>query len=147
MVVEPGLDIEVVYFDDDLVELRVTASNGVFRAQADIYENHEAPHLLADALRGFPTSPTDRVERTLGHFDPSYGGGGALLSLSCRDSLGHCCLRVIFRTDPHRDRDGSATAEFSVEIEPAGIDEFVSSLDAMRIALGANAHLPARTAA
>ena len=43
-----GIEIEVLWYDVDLVELRVTASNGRFAATTDLYAGHEAFQNLAE---------------------------------------------------------------------------------------------------
>lgn len=114
-------------FDDDVVELRVRASNGRFAGEAHGYASPRVGADLAAALRGFPATSEDRRSFELGTFDDRFAGGGARFELGCTDSAGHAFLLVRLRTDPKR--DGRATAEFSIAVEAGAIDLFVHDLE------------------
>jgi hypothetical protein len=45
-----GVQISIIYTDEHLIELRVSASNGVFAGQADVYASAEALALFALVL-------------------------------------------------------------------------------------------------
>jgi hypothetical protein len=123
-----GIVIEVVWVDDDLVELLVRASNRRFSGTAEVYVASDELAKLAEALRGFPTSPSDRREFELGTFDANYAGGGARLCFWCKDALGHALVAVSLRTDPRYHFRRSETAELVIPIEPSAIDSFVRHL-------------------
>jgi len=137
----PGVDIEVIGIDNDLVELEVRASNGIFAGRAKLYENHEASASAAQLLSGFPIGSTDQREVTLGTLDEKYAGGGAGLAFRCTDGSGHCVVKVRLRDDDFGGSIHSAT--FSIPCEAAAVDEFVQQLRAMTLNLGSNAHLHA----
>ena len=135
-----GLHVQILWFDADLTELRVHASNNHFAGMADLYINHDELAKLARAFRGFPASTKEQRDIELGNFNPNNGGGGLRLRLRCTDASGHVAVDVMLRTDPHH-TGRSETAEFSVPVEPAAIDAFIAELDAMPLKVGATAYL------
>ena len=140
-----GVTIEVIWLDDDLVEVRVAASNGRFAGAADCYCGHDTIPSLAAAARGFPSSSEDRREMEIGTFDPGYAGGGAKLVLRCVDRTGHAVVDVVVRADTRGVAGLAETASFSLPVEPAAIDEFVAALGRMRSVVGAVARLRSAT--
>jgi hypothetical protein len=144
---DSGIAVEIVWFDDDLVELRVRASNGRFAAAAELCVNLDALATLAGTLAGFPTSPADVRECTLGNFDPAAARGGVRLRLACTDALGHAAVRVTVRAAGTAFTDGRKTedefADLTIPVEPAAIDAFVEELRRSEIRTGWRAHLRA----
>jgi hypothetical protein len=142
---DAGIDVEIVYFDDDLVELQVRASNGRFAATAELYENLDVLPSLGLLLRGFPVSPADVRERTLGNFNPSCGGGGVRLRLACTDAWGHAAVYLRVRAEGTRrtfgGKDADESAEMTIPVEPAAIDAFVEQLRCAEVRKGWRAHL------
>lgn len=138
---ETGIKFEVIWTDDDVVEVRVHASNGRFAGTADCYGGHDAISRLADAVRGFPTSSDDRRELEIGTFDPAFAGGGARLVLRCVDAVGHAVADVTVRADPRGNGWPDQIASFSVPVESAAIDDFVEALGIMPSVVGAVASL------
>lgn len=136
-----GVTIEVIWLDDDLVEVRIAASNGRFAGATDCYCGHDTIPRLAAAARGFPSSSEDRRDLEIGTFDPAYAGGGAKLVLRCIDRTGHAIVDVVVRADPRGVAGLAETAAFSLPVEPAAIDEFVAALGRMRSVVGAVARL------
>ena len=136
----PGVFIEVIWLDDDVLELRVQASNGRFSATAELYAAHTEPAELAASISGFPKSTDDNREATLGTFDAKVAGGGVQLRFRCTDLLGHAEVRLDVRqrvtNGPERE-----SAAFSVRVEPAAVDEFVAALRRMRLQVGSSAEL------
>ncbi|HZE64455.1 MAG TPA: hypothetical protein VE056_11270 [Pyrinomonadaceae bacterium] len=53
------LKISVIYVEEYLLQLRVSASNGSFAGQADIYAQASDALALANTLRGFPNRADD----------------------------------------------------------------------------------------
>jgi len=95
-----GIKLEIIWLDNDCIELRVRCGNGRFAATIDCYADREVFSTLAESIRGFPSSSNDRREVELGTFDPNYAGGGARLLLRCADSKGHAVAEVRMRSDP-----------------------------------------------
>jgi len=134
-----GIEMTVIWFDDDLIELRVRASNGTFSGEADAYVSHSVSTDLARVLRGFPADINDGREFELGTFDPQCAGGGARFRFRCLDRKGHASVEVNLRADVHR--LGAQSAIFLVPIEAAGVDAFADELTRMPLEIGARAVL------
>ncbi len=95
-----GVKIEVIWFDDEVVELRVHGSNGRFAGTAELYASPDVFSEVAKSLRGFPSSIRDHRQIELGTFDPFCGGGGVRLTLRCVDATAHAVIEMSIRTDP-----------------------------------------------
>ena len=87
-----GIGVEVIWFDQDVVECQVKCSNGRFSGQAEIYVEHDGLFSMAAGLSGFPSSQTDCREFELGTFNPNHADGGIRLHFHCLDSVGHAVL-------------------------------------------------------
>jgi hypothetical protein len=137
-----GIEISVRWFDNDLVELAVSASNGRFSGSVETYADLEVFPKLAATLEGFPVSSTDARQFEFGTFDPSFAGGGARLQFRCLNHVGKSCVEIHLRADP-RVIGSNETASFIVGIEAAAIDTFVTQLKAIRLEPNASISLPA----
>lgn len=131
-----GIKFEIIWLDEHIVEVRVTASNGRFTGAADCFCAHDGIPSVAAALRGFPSSGADRRELDIGPIDLSHAGNGAKLGFRCVDRSGHAVVDVVLRTDPRITAGDAESASFSIPVEPAAIDEFVTALSAMRSVVG-----------
>jgi hypothetical protein len=140
-----GLEVNVVYADEHLIELRVHASNGEFAGQASVYALNESPARLAEALRGFPAHAGDVREFHLGKFDKGVGGdGGVELRFYCADAAGHGAVDVRIETMNHRGQGlRSWAASFGIRIEAAAVDAFVEQLSRLSATVGDRAELAA----
>ena len=131
--------LRVRWFDESLLELEVTASNGIYSGAADCYEALDSAASLATQLAGFPADPNDQRSVVLGTFDPGFAGGGARLGFAAQDRSGHSQIRVDLRANPQKDQEASAS--FSVAVEAASIDRFLTALRRMPLVVGAEAQL------
>lgn len=95
-----GIEIEILWWDNDLIKLRIRGSNGRFRGEADIYAAHGDLPELARLLRGFPTHQSDSRRFDFGTFDPSLAGGGVQLRFFCLDAAGHAGVALKFHSGP-----------------------------------------------
>lgn len=136
-----GLHLEVVWFDDDLLELRVHAANDRFCGVADCYVGCNFFAEVADALRGFPSSPDDHRDLVVGTFDPRLAGGGARIGLRCIDSAGHAVANVAVQTDTSTAAGHREATSLSFPVEPAAVDDFVAALGRIKLVVGATAFL------
>ena len=134
---DTGINLKLIWMDDDLIEVRVHASNGRFSATADCYCGLDDIAGLAEAARGFPSSSEDRRELEIGTFDSGFAGGGAKLVLRCVDRAGHAVADVALRADSRMSGRLAETASFSFPVEPAGIDDFVTALGSIPLVVGA----------
>jgi len=135
------IDISVQWFDEDLIELKIGASNGRFAGEVSVYADRQAVQSFASAISGFPTALSDTRHYELGTFDPEYAGGGARFNFRCIDSVGHAVVDVQLRGDPRRLDGNNETAAFPINIEASVIDSFVRALEKVEVRRGANALL------
>jgi len=138
-----GLHLEVLWFDEHVVEFRLRGGNGRFAAEAEFYDARDGARRLADAIRRFPASVIDSRTVEVGDLEPDGASGGVRINLRCRDAAGHPVLALHFRAEPVSDRSRPETASFSVPVEPAAIDAFAAELDQLPIEVGASATLGA----
>ena len=120
-----GVHFEVVWHDDDVVSVRVSASNGAFSGVADAYVGSDGLVLVAENLNGFPVSPSDRREVTVGAFGEGSAGGGVTLRFACTDGSGHARVEVILEGDQGSGGDHPETVHLFIPIEAAAVDRFV----------------------
>ena len=78
-----GIEFEVVWFDQDVVEYQVVCSNGAFTGTAKMYLNHDDLQNVANTLSGFPASTTDLREVNLGASLSEMAGVG----FTCRSTV------------------------------------------------------------
>ena len=74
-----GLEFEVVWFDQDVIQCQVTCSNGPFRGATKIYLAHDDLSKAAEILSGFPSNVKDSRDVLLGAFEPKVAGGVSIL--------------------------------------------------------------------
>ena len=55
----PALKIEIVWFDDNMLELRLGISNAGFAGQAHFYAALNEPKIFAKSIEGFPKDMSD----------------------------------------------------------------------------------------
>ena len=112
----PFLTIEPVWQDNQIVEIRVTAETEHFSGRANAYSTYKALREFANALKGFPRSPTARHT-----FDTGAGQGSFAVSFSCAGSVGYIAVAA-------KIREQSQEVQLEFVAEPAAIDRFHSSL-------------------
>lgn len=136
----PFLEFAVAWNDEDLQEVVVSASSGLFSGQVNLYGGPNELEDVAELLQGFPVSSTDRREIHLGQDDLS-GYGTVKLSVYCTDSTGHLAIEVTMRTFP---ASLSKRQESAVVVIPAvvgDLDRFVVELRGANNQVGAHAAL------
>jgi hypothetical protein len=99
---DTGIQIKTVWYDADVTEILVSAWNGTFGGVARIYVGIGALTEAAEQLRGFPKSPTDVREVTLGQFDlaavrvgqanVNVLASGITMRFDCLNGAGHAHL-------------------------------------------------------
>jgi hypothetical protein len=134
-----GIRLTVDYYDDDVVGLVISASNGRFSGVAAVVESLRFAKDLAETLAGFPTRPGDHRAVELGTFDPAGAGGGVRLTFRTVGGAGHPAVEVSVRADPHR--GAPEVASLVIDLEAARIDDFVAALDHLTLERGATATL------
>ena len=138
-----GIHIVVLYDDEHLLKLRVSASNGVFAGQADVYADSDDLAEMAGILKGFPNGRNDAREFEMGTFDKNYAGGGAGFRFFCVDSVGHALAQVRLYADARREADVNDLATVHVPVVAASIDSFIEGLGRIAAKTGEAAILEA----
>ena len=134
-----GIEIEVTWGDEHMLQLDVSASNGVFAGRVEAYAARDIAAQWAAALEGFPRDHDDCREMSTGTLSEEYAGGGASLRVVVRDASGRSAVLVRLRaSDMVRP---IASAEFTIEVEAAAVDRFVAGLRAMSTEVGQRAVL------
>lgn len=139
---ENGIHLEVIWFDQDVIEIVLSCSNERFSGQAEIYLSHADLLELASGLRGFPQSVSDSRDFELGTFNPSHADGGIRMKLTCPNSTGRAAVEIKLRGDACQGLGEPESVALRIPIEPAGIDSFVQQLAAVNSTIGASARLP-----
>ncbi len=129
------------WWDQDVISVLVRCSNGCFSGSAYVYLSHTDASEVADAIRGFPRSRTDSREFEIGTFNPSYAAGGLRVRRYCSDIAGHAVAEIKLRGDGCEAMGEMESVEFRMAIEAAGIDSFVTQLEALQSVDGASASL------
>jgi hypothetical protein len=94
-----GIEFEVVWWDQDVIEYLVRCSNGAFAGAAKMYMGHDELSNAASVVGGFPSSNKDSRNIELGTFQPSTAGGGIHMHFDCGDSVGHACVQIKLRAN------------------------------------------------
>jgi hypothetical protein len=136
-----GIEFEVIWFDQDVIECRVRCSNGPFCGTADIYLAHDDLLNAADMLSGFPSHIGDLRSLDLGNFNVNMAGGSIHMAFSCVDSVGHAVVTVKLRADGCGSVGTPESASFYVPVEAGSIDAFVQQARSVRDTIGAKAYL------
>jgi hypothetical protein len=131
-----GLKFEIVYADNDLFQIRISAWNGAFAGTTYVYVGLDQLKETAGKLRGFPSGLSDVREITFGGFGPEWAGGATSMRLYCVDGKGHVCIDLRIESDHNSDGKAQSVAML-LFIEPAALDRFIQALeklDADRVA-------------
>jgi hypothetical protein len=152
---ETGIRIEVIGGDDDVNKIAVSARNGKFRGETEIYVAIGELKEAAERLRGFPKSPADAREIAFGQFDlePFRVGesqfnrfaSGVSMRFYCVDGSGHAYVDVRVQADYRNRKRGLAIqgATLDMRVEAAAVDAFVQELLRVEADLSGAAHLKA----
>jgi hypothetical protein len=138
--VEIGVQFEVVYKDDDLIEVRISASNGTFCGEASAYLGIGEVEEIATKLQGFPTRPSDAREIMLGTFDPNSAGGGMSMRFYCSDRSGHAYVEARIESG-HESTRVVQSVVLLLPLEAAAVDSFVDELRRLDAGIGERASL------
>jgi hypothetical protein len=139
--VKKGIEIEVIWEDQNVVEFQINCSNGYFSGRAEIYASHDVLPKFASTLSGFPSKRTDSRDFELGTFDQNYTDGGVRLHFYCTDSVGHAAVEVRLRGDGCKALGEAESVALRIPIEAAAIDSFVSQVRDLKREIGARAYL------
>jgi hypothetical protein len=122
-----GIQFHVIYQDDDLIQVCVSAWNGAFGGLAEIYAGIGVLAEAAEKLRGFPNKPSDTREVVIGNMDRKYAGGGLSMRFHCIDGAGHSFVEASI--DSNCSAGGTVqTVVLAMPIEATAVDIFVQEL-------------------
>jgi hypothetical protein len=121
-----GIEFEVVWWDEDVIEYRVTCSNGAFSGATKMYAAHESLPEAADSLDGFPLHNKDSRTIHFGTPDPKFAGGGLQMRFDCVDSVGHAVVEVKLRADSCLGVGEAQSVSLYIPVEAGAIDAFVA---------------------
>jgi len=124
---DTGIRLEFLWNDADIVEVRLSAWNGLFGGSANIYAAIGELSESAQKLKGFPRNPSDKRILEFGAFAPKAAGGAATLNFYCVDSAGHASVEVRIESE-HRGAIPAQSVLLVAAVEPAAVDSFVSDL-------------------
>ncbi len=136
-----GIEILVIWWDPDLLEVLFSCSNGYFSGQAEIYLTHGRLSEMAEALSGFPSHPKDSRDFELGTFNPNHADGGVRMHFHCTDSVGHAVVEVKLRGDACKGLGEVESVALRIPVQAAAIDSFVSQVRQINKEIGATAFL------
>jgi len=125
-----ALRIEVVWSDEDVAEVRVSAFNGRFAGQVDAYVARGRLTQVATDLEGFPRKAGDSRNVIIGAFGPECAGGAARLRFLCVDPAGHARFDAELEAEAHDTafEGRRECARVMVRFELAAFDRFVAQL-------------------
>jgi len=133
MSAEGQLKIKILWFDEHLVELRVSAANRDFSGNAVLYETHDFASRLRAAVAGFPSATDDVRKFELGDV---HGQGGVALRLRCLDATGHARLQVSLSKDGSGEGGLWAKVQLSIPVVAGAVDRFSARLEEMKLEVG-----------
>ena len=136
---EQGIRFKLIWADNDLLEIVLSAWNGEFAGVAKIYVGHGELVEMAKSLHGFPqTNPDDR-KFDLGDLDPN-GLGGATLRFYTKNMAGHAAVEISIIAGSHLPGKVQ-TVTLRAPIEAAAVDGFVAELAKIENQLDSTAFL------
>lgn len=122
-----GFQFDVLWNDNDLFEIRISAWSRTFGGVADVYVPIGGLREAAESLAGFPRNSQDDREVQFGKFGSGWGGGAFNIRLYCQDTAGHAVAES--RIESEYDGKGKAQSVLLMApIEAAAVDRFVEDL-------------------
>ncbi len=123
---ESFLELQIVWKDNDMFELKVTASNGRYFGTTEVYDTTESLFSFAQTLIGFPND-----NKKLFHY-AGFKDGYAYFSMSfyCIDNAGHIGVEISLEDNVatefrHKEKD---KLKLEIIVEPNAIDIFQKEL-------------------
>jgi hypothetical protein len=120
------LELQIVWEDDDMFELKVTASNSRYFGTTEVYDTTESLFSFAQALIGFP-----KDNKKLLH-EAGFKDGYAYFSMNfyCIDEAGHIGVEINLEDNVATEFRPEEKDKLKVEIivEPNAIDNFQREL-------------------
>ena len=122
-----GFHFEVIWNDNDVLEVRVSAWNGTFGGSTAVYVPIGGLAKAATKIEGFPRHPSDKRELQFGVFGPERAGGALCMAFYCKDAAGHALVEARIESE-HGEAREAESALFFVPVEATAVDGFVEDL-------------------
>ena len=120
------LELQVVWKDDDMFELKVTASNGRYFGITEVYDTTESLLNFAYLLIDFPNDNREIIHET------GFKDGYAYFSMNfyCIDNSGHIGVEIYLEDNVATEFRHEEKNKLKLEIivEPSAIDNFQKEL-------------------
>jgi len=126
-----GIEVEIMWFDQNVIEYQFRCSNGRFSGVAELYLSHDDLAKMVEALKGFPSVPSDIRDLELGTFNPKHADGGLHLRCYCKDSVGHAVIEVKLRGDACKGLGEPESVALLFPVEAAAVDLFLTQVRLM----------------
>ena len=140
----PGIHLRRIWFDNDVIQLRIESCDGKSLFSNEVYADHDLNGVV-EGLSTFKHQVQGGIyDVALGSFGPEYAGGAfhARLHFQPRGKI-----LVTVRGQSDFEEFGIKTvateATLYLRTEPALLDNFVAELDALRSGKREDAHLKA----
>lgn len=120
------LELKVIWRDDDMFELKVTASNGRYFGTTEIYDTSDSLTNFAKSLIGYPADNKELLHEAGQKNSYAYFG----MKFYCIDNAGHVGVQVNLEenvaTQYRKEEKDKLTLE--ILVEPNAIDNFQKQL-------------------
>ncbi|ACM19357.1 hypothetical protein Geob_0995 [Geotalea daltonii FRC-32] len=124
------ISLEIIWQDDDLIEIQASSSSGKFFGVTEVYTNYEDLDALANALVGFPHSVDERVEFNAGAKD---GYSFVSISFYCFSNSGHTAALVDLEANiaQNQRKNEKHKVTMEVQFEAQAIDSFQKQISSL----------------
>ena len=123
---ESFLKLQVIWKDEYMFELKVTASNGRYLGTTEVYDTPEEVLKFAQTLIGFPGDNHDLL------YETGFKNGQASFTMHfyCIDYAGHIGVEIILEDTGATEfnRDSQNKIKIEIIVEPNAIDNFQKEL-------------------
>jgi hypothetical protein len=122
---KPFLELEVIWKDDYMIELKITASNGVFCGATRVYDSPDSLTGFAKSLSDFPTNNSIAMYELGGKDSYAYFS----MKFYCLDTAGHTGLRIDMEENTSPDQPTEKDkVSLQIPVELNAVDDFQKRL-------------------
>ena len=136
----PHLSMEVIWQDDDMVEIDAAACTEHFAGRTQVYTTYDELRKLYASLGGFPQSVSSRVV-----FSAGQTGSYALLRVEfyCIDHAGHAAAQITMESNVATNSrpQEKHRVQLEMQFEPLAIDAFLNAMGRLISSQSGNATL------
>ncbi|HUX61094.1 MAG TPA: hypothetical protein VMV32_07270 [Ignavibacteriaceae bacterium] len=120
------LDLKIIWKDDDMFEIKVSASNGRFSGITEVYDTPDSLLSFAKSLKGFP------IGNKIIFYEAGKKDGYAYFSMRfyAIDNFGHVGIQICLEENVSTEFRAEEKDKISLEllVEPSAIDSFQNEL-------------------